>query len=856
MADDGLTPMMRQYQTMRRSLPDDVLLLYRLGDFYEMFFEDAKIAAGILNLTLTKRHSIPMCGVPWHAAEGYIQRLIREGKRVAIAEQTSDPVPGRLVEREIAQIITAGTVMDLNMLDSGRNNFLAAVWQDKGRCGLAYIDHTTGEFRVAEYPDVAAVTDELGRIQPAETVYSEEQISIFGGIKGALPLEPWPFLFDQALHSLLAHFKVHSLDGFGCAGMRSGIGAAGGVLHYLREVLRRSLDHVQRLQTRQDGSTVLMDAASRANLDLVHSRGGPEHTLLGAMDRTATPMGARRLRDWILQPLRDLEILRSRQDLIESLMGAPFLLAKIRDSLKSIRDIERTLARLGQAGGNPRDLQTLATSLEEVPHLRGHLESLDPLPALAADLHPRLRAFPEITAIVREALVDEPPAFLKEGGIFRDGHHALLDELRAASTSGKQWIADLQSAEIERTGIKSLKIKFNAVFGYFIEITKSNLDNVPDDYQRKQTTVNAERFITPALKEMEDKILGADERAKRLEHEEFLGLRARVLQHMAGIQDTADALAVLDVIGSMAESARLLNYCRPVLNESRTLYIKDGRHPVLDGNLNGEKFVPNDVLLEPAENRLLILTGPNMAGKSTYIRQVALLTLMAQTGSFIPASAAEIGLVDRIFTRVGASDDLSRGQSTFMVEMHETAAILNNATDRSLVILDEIGRGTATFDGLSIAWSVAEHLHDVLACRTIFATHYHELTALAARRDGVKNFSVAVREWNDRIIFLRKIIPGAADKSYGIQVARLAGLPKEILDRAKAILTSLEANSTAPGSGRDACGNPDPDKSEIPDSAAGTVSGGTPRPPKSRHRRSAAAIGGPDADQPQLVLFD
>ncbi|MES2705550.1 MAG: DNA mismatch repair protein MutS [Verrucomicrobiota bacterium] len=841
MADDGLTPMMRQYQTMRRSLPDDVLLMYRLGDFYEMFFEDARIAAGILNLTLTKRNAIPMCGVPYHSVEGYLQRLIREGKRVAIAEQTSEPVPGKLVEREISQIITAGTVMDLNMLDSGRNNFVAAVWQDKGRCGLAYLDHTTGEFRVAEYADVAAVSDELGRIQPAELLISEEQLAVFGGLKGAMPLEAWPFLFDQALHSLLGHFKVHSLDGFGCAGMRAAIGAAGGALYYLREVLRRSLDHVNRLQTRPDGSTVIIDAASRANLDLVFSRGGAEHTLLGAMDRTATPMGARRLRDWILQPLRDLETLRARQDLVESLIGAPFILTKIRESFKGIRDIERTLARLGQASGNPRDLQTLASSLEEVPTLREHLESLDPAPALAAALHPRLRAFPELTELVREALVDEPPALLKEGGIFRDGHHPLLDELRAASTKGKQWIADLQTAEIERTGIKSLKVKFNAVFGYFIEITKSNLDSVPPDYQRKQTTVNAERFITPGLKEMEDKILGADERAKRLEHEEFLALRSQVLQHMADIQDTADALAVLDVLGSMAESARLHHYCRPVLNESRTLYIKDGRHPVLDGNLNGEKFVPNDVLLEPAENRLLILTGPNMAGKSTYIRQVALLTLMAQTGSFIPAAAAEIGLVDRIFTRVGASDDLSRGQSTFMVEMHETAAILNNATDRSLVILDEIGRGTATFDGLSIAWSVAEHLHDVLACRTIFATHYHELTGLAARRAGVKNCSVAVREWNDRIIFLRKIVPGAADKSYGIQVARLAGLPKEILDRAKAILTTLEANASAPDT-----------------EPAGTgESASAPAPAKPRRaRRSAAAIHGPDAVQPQLVLFD
>ncbi|MDB6069234.1 MAG: mismatch repair protein MutS [Verrucomicrobiales bacterium] len=846
MADDGLTPMMRQYQAMRRSLPTDVLLLYRLGDFYEMFFDDAKTAAALLNLTLTKRNNIPMCGVPHHAAEGYIQRLIREGKRVAIAEQTSDPIPGKLVEREISQIITAGTVMDHNMLESRRNNFLAAVWQEKNRLGLAWLDHTTGDFRVAEYADLPGIMEALGRIAPAETLVAEDQTAHFSAIKSAVHMESWPFLHDQAQHSLLTHFKVHSLDGYGCHGLRSAICAAGGVLHYVKETLRRKVDHLRRLRTATDENTVLIDAASRSNLDLVHSRGGAEHTLLGAMDRTSTPMGARRLREWILEPLRELRPLQERQDLVEALIGSPFILSKLRESLKSIRDIERTLSRLGQAGGNARDLQTLASSLEEVPTLRGHLESLLPLPALAASLVPRLRAFPDFTAHVRQCLVDEPPSSLKDGGIFRQGYHPALDELRAASTSGKQWIADLQTSEIARTGIKSLKVKFNAVFGYFIEITRSNLDSVPDDYVRKQTTVNAERFITPGLKEVEDKILGADERAKRLEYEEFLTLRSQALTEMEAIQDTADALAVLDVLTSMAETARLYHYCRPLLNESRNLYIKDGRHPVLDQNLTEEKFVPNDVLLEPAENRLLILTGPNMAGKSTYLRQTALLTLMAQTGSFIPATAAEIGLVDRIFTRVGASDDLSRGQSTFMVEMHETAAILNNATDRSLVILDEIGRGTATFDGLSIAWSVAEHLHDTIGCRTIFATHYHELTALANRREAVKNHSVAVREWNDRIIFLRKIIPGAADKSYGIQVARLAGLPQEILDRAKAILTSLEANAAAPKA-EPATGDPSP-ASASPAAIAKT-------PKAARIKRSAANIDGPETMQPQMELF-
>lgn len=848
MAEDGLTPMMRQYQAMRRSLPDDVLLFYRMGDFYEMFFEDAQIGASILNLALTRRNGIPMCGVPHHSAEGYVARLIREGKRVAIAEQTSDPRPGKLVEREITQVITAGTVIDLNMLESRRNNYLAAVFQEKNCFGLAYLDHSTGEFRLAEFPRVEGLMEALGRVQPVEILVSEEQFGTFQSLKGAVPLEPWPFLHDQAHHALLTHFKTHSLDGFGCAGFRAALCAAGAVLHYLREVLRRSVDHIRRLQTSHDDSIMLIDAASRANLDLVQHRGGQEHTLLGALDRTCTPMGARRLRDWILHPLRSLPELRARQDFIEALLAEPYLLAKCRESLKSIRDIERTLGRLGQASGNARDLQALSVSLRQIPELRAHLEALNPGLELPASLRPRLREFQELTDLIQAALVDEPPALLKEGGIFRDGYDPVLDELRAASRDGKQWIADLQAREIERTGIKSLKVRFNAVFGYFIEITKANLGNVPDDYQRKQTTVNAERFITPELKEMEDKILGADERAKRLEYEAFLNLRARVLEHIEEIQDTADALAVLDVICGLAETARLFNYTRPALTESRVLRIREGRHPVLDQNLTDERFVPNDVLLDPDENRLIILTGPNMAGKSTYIRQVALLVIMAQTGSFVPAAEAEIGLVDRVFTRVGASDDLARGQSTFMVEMNETAAILNNATDRSLVILDEIGRGTATFDGLAIAWSVAEHLYDQVRCRAIFATHYHELTALASKRPGVKNFNVAVREWNDRIVFLRKIVPGAADKSYGIQVARLAGLPPEIIDRAKAILAKLESSATpvAGEEGEETAG-------ERPAPARGGRGGVS----KSPGKRSAASIDGPEtAASPQLTLFD
>ncbi len=838
MSTDGLTPMMRQYHAMRGSLPADVLLFFRLGDFYELFFEDAKVAAGILNVALTKRNEVPMCGVPYHAATGYIAKLIKAGKRVAMAEQTSEPVPGKLVEREVSQVITAGTVSDEALLESGRNNFIAAVYKAGSRYGLAALDYTTGELRVAEFSGgVEELRDELGRVGAVEVLYSEDQAGQFAEVAGATVLESWPFLYEQASHALREHFKVQSLDGFGCAGYKPAVSAAGGLFHYVREVLRRSLEHVRRMQTSRSEDAVVLDAATRLHLDLVTHRGGPEYTLLAALDRTRTPMGARRLRQWILQPLRQVEPLVARQEFIEGCVGRPAVLGGLREALGGMRDVERTLGRLGQAGGNARDMQALRVSLEVVPRLRGLLGELGEGLGLVRSLRPQLHDCGALTELLGRAIVEEPPGTIKEGGIFRAGWHGELDELLAAATEGRQWLADLQNREIERTGIKSLKVKFNAVFGYFIEITKANLEAVPLDYTRKQTTANGERYITPELKQMEDKILGAGERAKRLELEEFQALRIRVLAHLGEMQEIADAVAVVDVLCGLAETARLFGYCRPLLNDSETLYIKDGRHPVLDQNLTGDKFVPNDVLLEPSKNRLIILTGPNMAGKSTYIRQVALLTLMAQMGSFIPAGSAEIGLVDRIFTRVGASDDLARGQSTFMVEMNETAAILNNATARSLVILDEIGRGTATFDGLAIAWSVAEHLHDEVRCRALFATHYHELTALSGRREAVVNASVAVREWNEQIIFLRKIVPGAADKSYGIQVARLAGLPQAIIVRAREILSHLEATSVEPA-------------------GAGETSAGGVKPPRVRRAPSAEAVAGPATQvQAELSLF-
>lgn len=792
------TPMMAQYLTMRKSLPADIILFYRLGDFYEMFFEDAKTAAPILNVALTKRGGTPMCGVPYHAAQNYIARLLKAGKRVAIAEQTSEAVPGKLVEREIVRILTAGSIDDLTLLDDQRPNYLAALSKVGKFLGLAAIDHSTGVFILSEFADPAQLLDEIHRIAPSEILIPDHQIGDFSEhFPHALPYDGYAFLPEHAVELLKSHFKVHSLDGFGCSDNVAAAAAAGAALHYLATQLRRSCDHLNPPRWLDHEKHVLIDSASQRNLDLVECRSGPKHTLLGVLDRTQTPMGGRLLRDWLLHPLRDLTALNQRQDCIAAFLEEPFILSKTRESLKNIRDIERTSSRLSQNSGNPRDLQSLASSLREIPALKELLASLhSTLPNLGSGLHP----LPELRELLEQALTDEPPANIKEGNIIRDGYSAELDELRSAARGGKDWIARLQEDERKRTGIDSLKIKFNNIFGYFIEITTSQLAKVPDDYTRKQTMSNAERYITPALKEMENKVLGAEERSKQLEYELFLQLRQEVVSHLAELKETAAAIATIDTLCSLAETAQTHRHSRPTLTEGTELIIQNGRHPVLEQTLTDTKFVPNDSELLPDSSRLQILTGPNMAGKSTYIRQLALITLMAQIGAYVPADAATIGLTDRIFCRVGASDDLSRGQSTFMVEMSETALILNHATEKSLVILDEIGRGTATFDGLSIAWAVAEHLHDEVKCRTLFATHYHELTDLANTRPAVVNCNVAVREWNEEIIFLHKILPGAADKSYGIQVARLAGLPKPVLARAKSILSHLEMNSSKPES--------------------------------------------------------
>jgi len=793
---DTVTPMMKQYHAMRRELPPGTFLLFRLGDFYEMFFDDAREASAILNVALTKRGQVPMCGVPYHAARGYMEKLLAAGKRVALCEQVGEVQAGKLVRREITRIVSPGTLEDAG-LEEKSHNFTAAVLparKEGDAYGLAFADLSTGEFRITELPTAEALLDEVVRVAPAEILIPEGRKDLLQNLPFGFPPveEVESYLFDPLASTelLLSHFKVHSLDGFGVSDLPVALAAAGALLHYLIRTLRRDASHLRSLHAYRQQDYLLLDSSTQGHLELVQSRAGRSMTLLGVLDRTVTPMGARTLRDWILHPLNRPSAIMARQDALEGFIKEPLRLGDLRERLAAVRDIERSVSRLSQNSGNARDLCVLAASLSAIPVIRETLSNFGEgiLAAEAASLHP----LPELTLRLQTAVVEEPPPTIREGGMIRAGFDPSLDELRNASSEGKEWIAALQEQEIRRTGIKSLKVRFNAVFGYYIEITSANLASVPADYTRKQTTAGGERFITPELKEMEGKILGAEERARALEIEIFQKLRASVLEQVVALQETASAAGSLDALASLAEVSRLFGYKRPVVDDSSILEIREGRHPVLDQRAGGESFVPNDTDLDASAYRMGIITGPNMAGKSTYLRQVGLLTVMAQIGCWIPAASARIGVTDRIFTRVGASDDLSRGQSTFMVEMNETANILHNATSRSLVLLDEIGRGTATFDGLSIAWSVAEYLHDITGCRTFFATHYHELPDLARTRKGVLNLNVAVREQNDRIVFLRKIVKGAADRSYGIQVARLAGLPAAVIDRAREILTNLE----------------------------------------------------------------
>jgi DNA mismatch repair protein MutS len=828
-----MTPMMAQYRRIKGELPKDALLFFRLGDFYEMFFEDAVAGSQLLNVALTKRGTVPMCGIPFHAANGYMARLLRAGRKVAICDQVEEARPGQLVKREVTQILSPGTHFDERMLTAERNNYLAAVYAPGKSFGLALADLTTGSFKCAELESEAALLAELERLRPAEIILPMEDTAVQALLKGSFPIlngyDGWVFAPETAQFTVRDHFKVASLDGFGLRNKTAAIGAAGAVLHYLTQHLRRDVAHLTSLSCYATSDFLGLDITTLRHLEILeplHRDAARTATLYGALNRTVTPMGARRLRDWLSQPLADAGAIGRRQEAVRTWVENGGALEKFRAQLAQVRDLERTIGRLSAGSGNARDLAALRLALEQLPGLKEILRATgvaanraeaqagenalselasvenngngaESAATLLAELERQVVELPELAELIGRAISEEPPLALKEGGLIRDGFDAALDELRGASRSGKDWIAKLQQDEIERTGIASLKVRFNSVFGYYIEVTRSNLDKVPAHYVRKQTIANGERYITPELKEMEGKILGAEERSMKLEYELFLRVRESVLGRLPEILATAGALAQLDALGSFAETARLFNYCRPRVGDEGVVNIRDGRHPVLEQNLNEERFVPNDADLG-ANAQIALITGPNMAGKSTYIRQVALLVLLAHTGSFVPAAEARIDLVDRIFTRIGASDDLARGQSTFMVEMSETANILNNATARSLIILDEIGRGTSTFDGLSLAWSIVEHLHNRVGAKALFATHYHELTELAGRLPRLKNFNVAVREWNEQIVFLRKIVEGGTDKSYGIQVARLAGVPKDVVERAKEILRNLEESELTP----------------------------------------------------------
>ena len=803
-----LTPMMLQYRAAKAEIPSDAVLFVRLGDFYEMFFEDAERASAIADLTLTKRAGVPMCGFPYHVLDVQLPKFMAKGVKVAIADQMEDPKLAKgIVKRQITRIITPGTIIDNSGLKPEQNNFLIALAAGKNRYGLAALDISTGEFKVTELESLDKVEIELAKSGARECLISESLESHFLSDAGAKPktneilwtvMDDWIFSFDSASELLLKHFQVATLDGFGCKNAPLAIAAAGAVLSYATENLRQDASHVNKLKYYNPNGFLELDVITQRNLELlepIFTGSKKSYALIDVIDETVSPMGGRMIRDWLLRPLCDVTAIRRRLDAVEALHDDPMTLAEIRELIGSVRDLERIVARLNLGSANARDLLALANGLALCPGIKTLLSCFDS-PNIN-EINSELLDLPELCEKIKNTISEDPPLAMNDGGIIKNGCNSLLDELRSAATDGKKWLTDIQLREQERSGIKSLKVRFNQVFGYYIEISKSNLANVPADYIRKQTLVNAERFITPELKELESKILGAEEKAKALELQIFQELRTFTLQYTAKIQQCAEAAAKLDAHCSLAECSRRYGYVRPSITDENILDIKGGRHPVIDYHIKSE-FVPNDLLLDGDLNRMMIITGPNMAGKSTYIRQTALLVIMAQMGSFIPADSATIGLVDRIFTRVGAADDISRGQSTFMVEMIETANILNHVTPRSLVILDEIGRGTSTFDGLSIAWSVAEYLHDTptAGCRTQFATHYHEITQLASLKRGINNYNVAVKEYGDEIIFLRQIVPGGTDKSYGIHVAKLAGLPSPVIDRANEILEILENNAS------------------------------------------------------------
>ena len=798
------TPAMKQYRQLKQQYPD-AILFFRMGDFYELFYDDARIGSRVMGIALTSRSkgagAVPMCGVPYHAVDSYLAKMIRAGHRVAICEQMEDPAQAKgLVKRDISRVVTPGTLTDDALLEDKENNFLVAVHLDGERAGLAWVDFSTGGFWVR---DLArdAVADELVRLRPRECLFIEgageaeaDLLRVIREATGAVTTERSAFVFDrgEAERLLTQHFGTDSLEGFGVADMACGLSAAGAVIDYLQETQRTDLGHIRRLQRAQAGRWMYLDEATQRSLELVETLRDRrrEHSLLWVLERTETAMGGRLLRQWINFPLAAVEPIRARHQAVEELVQGAEFREELAERLAETSDVERILGRVATRRATPRDLLGLARTLAVLPQIKARLTARES--DLLANLEGQLDLLGDLRDLLGRAIADDAPARLTDGDIIRAGYSEELDRLRGVGTSGARWLAEFQAGEARRTGIGSLRVGFNKVFGYYIEVTHAHAGRVPVDFVRKQTLKNAERYITPALKEHEVEVLSAEDKAKALEARLFEEVREAVAAQTDRLQQTAEALANLDVLVSLARVASARGYVRPQMAEEPVLAIRDGRHPVLEQVL-GSEFVPNDVALGGDGPRIAIITGPNMAGKSTYIRQVALAALMAHMGSWVPARSATVGLVDRIFTRVGASDELARGRSTFMVEMSETANILNNATERSLVILDEVGRGTSTFDGVALAWATTEHLAARLRCRTLFATHYHELTELADVLDGVANFNVAVREWQDQVVFLHKIVEGGTDKSYGVHVARLAGVPREVVDRARQILSDLEA---------------------------------------------------------------
>ncbi len=770
-----LTPMMRQYLAIKREVPPGAIIMFRLGDFYEMFGEDAIVAAPILGATLTHRNDQPMCGVPYHALDAYLAKLIRAGKTAALCDQVEDPKTAKgLVRREVTRIVTPGTVTEDGLLDETANNYVAAV----SGLGLALLDLSTGEFVVEQFPTQAKLDETLARETPAEMLQATDE-------------NRWTFSLDAAFDCLTRHFKVLSLDGFGLTGKADLVSAAGALLYYVGTTLRHSLAHVRTVRLRQSDDALVLDSGTLRHLQLLPvGEVAKAASLFGVLDVTKTPMGARMLRSWIARPLARAADVNARLDAVAAFVEDRAALSGLRALLSGVRDLERLIAKVDAGRANPRDVRGLAASLRPLPEIRERLKGM------AAPVRFALASQAEIVALVDRAIAADPPMLLSDGGFIASGHSAELDELRAIATQGRQWIAEYQTREQARTGLAKLRVKHVPAFGFLIEIPKSFAAQAPADYVRRQTLTTAERFVTPELKEYEQKVLGAQERAVALEQRLYRDVLAAIAAKTVEIQETAFALGALDATLALADRALAAGYVRPVVDDSDALEIVDGRHPVVEQLADAEPFVPNGAFLNTTTDQILLITGPNMAGKSTYIRQVATLAVLAQVGSFVPAAKMRLGVLDRVFTRIGAGDDLARGRSTFLVEMQETANILNNATPRSLIVLDEIGRGTSTFDGISIAWSVAEYLHGKAGAKakTLFATHYHELADLADTFAGIKNYTVKVKEEGGRIVFLRRIAPGVAEKSFGIHVGAMAGLPAEVVARAGEILRNLEAN--------------------------------------------------------------